>query len=67
MRGLSRAAQAVLVYVLLSTSSGSGWMSTSKRSCTLFSTSVSSLEQTKVIARPRVPKRPGGWGAKDWQ
>jgi hypothetical protein len=41
-----------------SISSGSSVMVTSKRSCTLFNVWASSASETKVIAKPLVPKRP---------
>ena len=50
--------QVVPLSHLLSILSGRGLMSTSKRSCTWFSTSESFSDDTKVMARPLVPKRP---------
>ena len=46
------------MYVAVSICSGSSLMSTSKRSCTLFSVSLSVAEAQKVMAKPLVPKRP---------
>ena len=46
------------MYVETSISSGSSVISTSNRDCTDSSTFVSSADDTKVMARPFVPKRP---------
>lgn len=49
---------ATFMYVLGSTLSGRGLMSTSNLSWTWFKTAESCSEATNVMARPLVPKRP---------
>lgn len=55
---LALGAEVYLLYVERSISSGSSPTFTSKRSCTSFSILASFSSETKVMARPFVPKRP---------